>query len=429
MVDGTSDLTLTQGEDARLFDPLRFEEDGLTTDMHIRRMLQIVRTHLDMDVGFVSEFTDGRRVFRQVDARGASPVKEGGSDTLEESFCQRVADGRMPQLMCDAAQNPVAAGMRATKNLPVGAHMSVPLKLPDGHVFGTFCCFSFKPNHSLNERDLRIMRAFAAIVADFIHDELELERDAELKRERIEWTIAQASFHVRYQPIFRLHDETVAAFECLARFEGEPYRSPDKWFAEAEEVGQGADLEVALARKALEALAQLPKDVALNVNFSPATIMTRGFEELFASLPLERVVLEVTEHAAVANYQELAGRLHPFRLRGLRLAVDDAGAGHSSFRHVLDLRPDTIKLDMSLTRNIDRDNGRQALAGALATFGRAMGSQIVAEGVETAGELDALRRVGVTQVQGYLTGRPMPLADALKLPGLKSKALFKALHA
>ncbi len=418
-----------EGGDGRLFDPIRFDEDGLTTDGHIRRMLQIVRSHLDMDVGFVSEFVDGRRVFRQVDQRVASPVKEGGSDPLEDSFCQRVADGRMPQLMCDAALDPVAAAMPVTRELPVGAHMSVPLRMRDGQVFGTFCCFSFKPNISLNERDLRIMRAFAAIVADFIHEELEVARDLELKRERIEWTIAQASFHVRYQPIYRLNDETVAGFECLARFEGEPYRTPDQWFAEADEVGLGPQLEVALARKALEALNTLPKDVMLAVNFSPTAIMSPDFEALFNTLPLERVVLEVTEHAAVTSYTELAARLHPLRNRGLRLAVDDAGAGHSSFRHVLDLRPDTIKLDMSLTRNIDRDRGRQALAGALAMFGRAMGSQIVAEGVETEQELDALRRVGVTKVQGYLTGRPMPLADALKLPGLKSKALIKGLRA
>ena len=419
----------TPGADARLFDPIRFEEDGLTTDMHIRRVLRIVRTHLDMDVGFVSEFVDGRRVFRQVDARSASPVKEGEADPLEESLCQRIAQGRLPELMCDAARHPLAETTSATRNAPIGAHLSVPLKLPDGHVFGTFCCFSFRPDHSLNERDLRIVRAFAAIVADFIHEDLELRRDAELKRERIEWTLAQASFDVRYQPIFRLHDETVAAFECLARFEGEPYRSPDLWFAEAAEVGLGAELELALARKALVGLAHLPKDICLTVNFSPATIMSDEFEEAFVRLAPERVVLEVTEHEAVANYQELAARLHPFRLRGLRLAVDDAGAGHSSFRHVLDLRPDMIKLDMSLTRNIDRDSGRQALAGALAMFGRAMGSQIIAEGVETSSELEALRRVGVTKVQGYLTGRPMPLAEAVKLSGLSSKALFKALRA
>lgn len=416
------------GEPAGLFDQIRIAADGLAPEAHIRKVLHIVRTHLDMDVGFVSEFVDGKRVFRQVDGE-QSPVKVGDSNPLDESYCQRVVDGRLPELIPDACQNTEALTIPATTQLPVGAHMSVPLRLPDGRVFGTFCCFSFLANHSLNDRDLRILRAFAAIVADLIHEELEQERERELKRERIEWTIAQAAFHVRYQPIYRLHDETVAAFECLARFEGEPYRTPDQWFAEAEEVGLAAELEIALVRKGLQALAHLPKDVMLTVNFSPATIMTDAFEELIGSLPLERVVLEVTEHAAVANYTELSARLHPFRLRGLRLAVDDAGAGHSSFRHVLDLRPDTIKLDMSLTRNIDRDHGRQALAGALAMFGRAMGSQIVAEGVETAAELDTLRRVGVTKVQGYLTGRPMPLSDAMKLPGLKSKALMRSLRA
>jgi EAL domain-containing protein (putative c-di-GMP-specific phosphodiesterase class I) len=421
-------LDAMSGDDAKegasLFDPIRLPVDGLTTDAHIRKILKIVRTHLDMDVGFVSEFVDGRRVFRHVD--GDQPVvKEGDGNPLDESYCQRVVDGRLPELMQDACTNPEALTIAATRELPVGAHMSVPLRMPDGRVFGTFCCFSFLANQSLNGRDLRILRAFAAIVSDLIHEELELERERAAKRERIERTIAQAEFHVRYQPIYRLHDETVAGFECLARFEGEPYRSPDQWFAEAEEVGLGAELEIALARKALEALAQMPKDILLAVNFSPATIMTEAFSQLFATLPLERVVLEVTEHAAVANYTELSARLHPFRLRGLRLAVDDAGAGHSSFRHVLDLRPDTIKLDMSLTRNIDRDRGRQALAGALAMFGRAMGSQIVAEGVESEAELDALRRVGVTKVQGYLTGRPLPLGDAVSLPGVKHEVLRK----
>ena len=416
------DIMTSDGES--LFDTMRFDTEAMSSDAHIRKVLNIVRTHLDMDVGFVAEFVDGKRVFRHVDG-DQSPVVPGDSGLLEDSYCQRVVDGRLPELMTDACNNAEALTISATRELPVGAHMSVPLRLPDGRVFGTFCCFSFLANPSLNARDLRILRAFAAIVADLIHEELDAQRELKQKRERIEKVIANQAFHVRYQPIYRLNDETVAGFESLARFEAEPYRSPDKWFAEADEVGLGEELEIALARKALEALREFPKDVLLSVNLSPATIMTSSFAQLFAALQLERVVLEVTEHAAVANYTELSARLHPFRLRGLRLAVDDAGAGHSSFRHVLDLRPDTIKLDMSLTRNIDRDRGRQALASALSMFGRAMGSQIVAEGVESEAELDALRRVGVTKVQGYLTGRPMPLADAVQLVGVKSKALRK----
>jgi EAL domain-containing protein (putative c-di-GMP-specific phosphodiesterase class I) len=415
--------------DARLFDPIRIEDEATTTSAHIRRMLQIVRTHFDMDVGFVSEFVDGRRVFRQIDTRDRAPIKEGGSDPLEGSFCQSVADGRLPQLIRDASQDSIAATMAATRDLPIGAHMSVPLRFADGRVFGAFCCFSFRPNLSLNARDLRLMRAFAAIVADFTQDEREVERDIALKLERIEWTIAQASFQVRYQPVYRLHDETVAAFACMSRFEAEPYRTSAHWFGEAEDVGLGCELELAVARKALEPLAEFPKDLTLSVTVSPPTIMTPGFEELLAVLPLERVVIEAGEHASVKTYAELAARLHPFRLRGLRLTVVDAGGGHPNFQPVLDLRPEMIKLDMSLTRKLDRDHGRQALVGALAMFGRAMGCQIIAEAVETEAERDVLRRVGVTNIQGDFTGGPLPLAAALELADLRAKVLAKSQRA
>ena len=399
--------------------------DDIGAGDHINRMLGIVREHLGMEVAFVSQFVEGRRVFRQIDARGATPIVVGGSDALEDSFCQRVVDGRLPQLMKDAWQYTEALTLPATRSLPVGSHLSVPLHMPDGEVYGTFCCFSHVPDKSLNARDLSVMQAFAAIMAEHIHADLMRERDLADVRTRIAACIANEAFHVHYQPIYRLVDDSIAAFECLARFDGEPYRSPDKWFADADLAGLGAELELAVARKALEALAGLPLDVMLTVNFSPATILSDAFTAVLRALPVERLVLEVTEHAAVANYAQLSERLEPFRARGLRLAVDDAGAGHASFRHVLDLRPDTIKLDMSLTRNIDRDHGRQALAGALAMFGRAMGSQIVAEGVETKEELEALRRVGVTKVQGFLTGRPLPLGEALALPGLDAKTLAR----
>ena len=147
-------------------------------------------------------------------------------------------------------------------------------------------------------------------------------------------------------------------YECFARFEGEPYRSPDQWFAEAEEVGLAVELEIALARKALEALASLPKDILLTVNFSPATIMAPAFEALLNTLPLERVVLEVTEHAAVANYSRAGGSTASVpAIAGCGWRWTMPGRGIRASAMCLDLRPDTIKLDMSLTRNIDRDQG------------------------------------------------------------------------
>ncbi len=395
--------------------------DAIGTDrahLHIQKVLTAVRAHLGMDLCFLSQFIDGRRVFRNIDSGVPNPpIAVGGSDPLEESYCQRVVDGRLPELMTNASENTEALTLPATLALGIGAHISVPIRLPDGTVYGTFCCFRFTPDRSLNERDLQMLRAFAAILADLIHTELETQRERDAQAARIRQVIADRSFHAVYQPIFRLSDDRIDAFESLARFRTEPVRSPDVWFNEAAAAGLGEELELELAILACEALPVLPEDVTLTVNLSPASVLTDGFLSLFNRLPLGRVVLEVTEHAAVANYIELRSALAPLRARGLRLAVDDAGAGHSSFRHVLALKPDLIKLDMSLTRDIDRDPARHALATALTTFGHAMGSEIVAEGVENRAELEALREIGVTKVQGFYLGKPMPLDEALVLTG------------
>ena len=117
-------------------------------------------------------------------------------------------------------------------------------------------------------------------------------------------------------------------------------------------------------------------------------------------------MVELTEHEPVADYAGLAAAVQPYRGRGLRLAVDDAGAGYASLRHVLAVRPDFVKVDMALTRGADSDVARRTLLTALASFTTALGGRLVAEGVETAAELAALRDCGVHLVQGYLLGRP-----------------------
>ena len=137
------------------------------------------------------------------------------------------------------------------------------------------------------------------------------------------------------------------------------------------------------------------------------------FKALISRFPLKRIVLEVTEHTSVPDYEKLTAVLQPLWQQGVRIAVDDAGAGYSSLRHILDLQPDLIKLDIGLTRSIDLDPARRALASALIGFARETGSQIIAECVETASELDALRKLGVERAQGYYLGRPMTLANAL----------------
>lgn len=383
---------------------------------NVERILHAVRSHLGMDVAFVSEFVGGRRIFRHIDAAGrTAPMQVGGSDPLEESYCHHIVGGRLPELIPDTAAVPLAMAMPATTSLPVGAHLSVPIRLQDGRIYGTFCCFSFAPDHSLNERDLRMMRAFADLAGQQIDRDLSSGRAHEEKTLRIKDVLEKDQLSILYQPIYRLKDSRVAAFECLARISAEPVRPPDLWFKEATEVGLSLQLELAAVRKALAGLSFLRSNISLAVNVSPATLLSEEFAAVLEGMPAKRIVLEVTEHASVENYADLSCAIEPLRQRGLRIAIDDAGAGYASFRHILNLRPDLIKIDMSLTRRIDSDPARQALTSALIRFARKTASQIVAEGVETAGELEVLRTLGVTKAQGYLMGRPVPLASAVQL--------------
>ena len=147
----------------------------------IRRLLVAARTHFAMDVAFVSEFVDGARVFRFVDAAGDDPaVHVGGSDPLEDSYCQRVVDRRLPEVIPDASQNPEAARLAVTAALPVGAHLSVPITLADGHVFGTFCCFKSGADASLTERDGAVMHLFASLAAGYLDSDRTAEPELEL---------------------------------------------------------------------------------------------------------------------------------------------------------------------------------------------------------------------------------------------------------
>lgn len=379
-------------------------------------LLNAIRQHLGMDVAFIAEFTEGKRVFRHVDPpTPENPVQPGAGDPLEDSYCQRVVDGRLPELLRDTSQNPVAAAMPVTHAVPVGAHISVPIRLADGSVYGTFCCFSFVPDPDLRERDLKMLRVFAEVAGKLIEWERTTAHHHQQIEERIRAVLEGNSLTVLYQPIYDAIQRKVVGFEALSRFSEGPARAPDIWFGEANAVGLGGQLEEKAIMLALQALSQLPNNTFLSVNISPEHVFGGSITKLLNNVPLDRIVLEITEHAAVEHYQELTNELRPLRDRGMRIAVDDAGAGFASFRHILNLAPDRIKLDMSITRNIDSDKSRRALAAAFIRFSEETGSKIVAEGVETEAELDTLRRLGVVNIQGNLLGCAVPLPDAAQL--------------
>lgn len=149
----------------------------------------------------------------------------------------------------------------------------------------------------------------------------------------------------------------------------------------------------------------------VSVNLSPHSITSGGLGAVLSGHDLSRVVVEVTEHAPGEDYPALQEAMSAFRAAGLRVAVDDAGAGYASLRHVVQLQPDLIKIDISLVRDIDLDPVKQALASSLVGFAHTTHATLVAEGVETQAEYDTVARLGVTLAQGYLLARPGERAD------------------
>jgi EAL domain-containing protein (putative c-di-GMP-specific phosphodiesterase class I) len=203
--------------------------------------------------------------------------------------------------------------------------------------------------------------------------------------------------------VVELEDGRVIGFEALTRFADGV--EPDVRFAEAALSGLGLEYEIAAIEAALEASIALPADRFISLNASPALVLdTARLGPVLASTD-RPIVLELTEHARIDDYADLRAALHAYGPR-VRVAVDDAGAGYASLRHILELRPAFVKLDLSIVTGIEHDPVRQALVSALVYFAVKTASELIAEGIETETEAAVLRELGISFGQGYLFGRP-----------------------
>jgi EAL domain-containing protein (putative c-di-GMP-specific phosphodiesterase class I) len=228
----------------------------------------------------------------------------------------------------------------------------------------------------------------------------------EAARQRVDHVLQRRAVDVALQPVIDLTTGRIAGTEALARFaDGRP---PDVWLQEAVDTGQGLALDRLAFTHAVRQMKRLPAHCYLSVNATPELIMHGQLAELLDGqhVPLEHLVIELTEHVKVSSYGDLLVGLAQLRERGVRLAVDDTGAGYASFNHVLQLRPDIIKIDRSLIANVDADPARRSLITALVLLALDLDATIVAEGVETMAELSTLATLGVDCAQGYLLARP-----------------------
>jgi EAL domain-containing protein (putative c-di-GMP-specific phosphodiesterase class I) len=232
-----------------------------------------------------------------------------------------------------------------------------------------------------------------------------LRQEAEL-RQALAAVLDFRAFHPVFQPIVELETREIVGYEALTRFDSG--QRPDLCFADAWSVGLGPDMELATLEAAVAAGKRLPAGQWLGLNVSPRLLAepTRLSAVLWqADRPL---ILEITEHEVIADY----GAVHEaIRALGhdIRLAVDDAGAGVANFGHIIELRPDFVKLDISLVRRVNANLGRQAMVIGMRHFSRTAGCRLVAEGIESEEEALTLTGLGVEFGQGYFFGHPEPV--------------------
>ena len=229
-------------------------------------------------------------------------------------------------------------------------------------------------------------------------------------QERIEQVIAERSIVIVYQPVVDLRTGRLRGVEALTRFPDHERHTPDQWFTEAHNLGLGIELEALAIETILARTEGLPTGVDLGVNTSPSAALDPHVQTLIAGADMP-LMLEVTEHDQVSDYDTLRRGLEPLRRNGVALAVDDTGAGYASLHHILQLKPDVLKLDRGLTFGIDLDPVRRALGAALVRFADDIGAETVAEGIETPQNLDTVRSLGMHHGQGFVIGRPSTLDE------------------
>ncbi len=295
-----------------------------------------------------------------------------------------------------------------------------PLKGPDG-VIGVI---AFGVHEAASTRriieHLPALATFGSIVGALVTPGVSSRHREDDARANVQAILDPAAFTPYFQPIVSLHTGDVVGYEALSRFANAI--PPDIVFRMAVRAGLGVELEAVTIRAALDAAAILPAGAYLSLNASPELIAAHALPDLLAGR--ERpYVLELTEHVVIDDYAALRRELTALG-SNVRLAVDDAGAGYASLRHILELAPDIVKLDIGLIRGIDADPARQALLAGMSYFAVKRKLRLVGEGIETFAELRAVQALAIGYGQGYLLGRPQdgrgpgPWPATVSLPAL-----------
>jgi EAL domain-containing protein (putative c-di-GMP-specific phosphodiesterase class I) len=370
-------------------------------DGQLSRIMELALQHLDMDLAFVSEFVGDQLVCRALGGdTGLFNVQLGDQVPLASAYSGRMVIGEIPNAIPDTAADSRVRDLPGTVTAGIGAYIGVPLLLSEGGIYGSFCCLSHRA-HDLGDRDVRFMQ----MLGDVVTAEVITLRDHDREVDRISKILRSEALDIALQPIFDIHEGRCLGMEALARFPTSSGAVEDV-FASATSVGLGVALERLALARAISVLPLLRSHEYLSANLTPqAAKQLSSVGETRPEL-LSRLVLEITEHEAIDSYADLRRALQPSRELGLRLAIDDAGAGFASLKHVVELEPDLIKIDSSLVHGSSRDRARRSAISAFVLLALDIGGSVIAEGVEDSDDFETVRDLGVDAVQGYFLARP-----------------------
>jgi EAL domain-containing protein (putative c-di-GMP-specific phosphodiesterase class I) len=369
--------------------------------------------------GAVLEIRDGDAM-RYWSASGIARNQVGLSLPVQGSLSGRcLSEGRV--MRCDDSETDPRVNRDACRNVGLRSMLVAPLNFRNQAV-GVLKVISTFPS-AYKDADCRTLEQLSTLVAASLYKAIEhaqmraaletrkghSDRDRQSSidaRARIEEVLRDASLTAALQPVVRLSDDAIVGYEALARFPVEYDLSTARWFEDAARHGMSVPLELAAVQAGLAQLRHVPEGAYLALNVSPETVCSNQLPPLLERNEPHRLVLEITEHNAVEDYGQLNECLAALQAQGVRIAVDDTGAGFASLRHVLRLAPDIIKLDFTLVREVDQRPRMQALIAALLTFAQGTRAELIAEGVETEEQLQTLKALGVPFAQGYHLGKP-----------------------
>lgn len=395
---------------------VRASREQITNEC-VDRALRTLRVFLGLELAFISEMEGEKRVIKHLDTRGdRMPLAVGQVIPLSRGHRLEGFEGPLSQVIPDTCAVALGNTKGEVVEFPIGSHISVPIPLKEGGIYGTLCCLGALPVPGLGDRDLQVMRAVADLIGFHLDILLDAHRKNDISRLVIETAMAAGLPNIAYQPVYWLSTGQVVGAEALSRFPVEPIRSPDKWFADAANVGLDRALsELAIRHSLTQFTDCFEAGISLGLNLSPSLACEVDLVQLIEGFPPSQIYLEITEHEIVEDYEKLAAALEPIRALGVRVAIDDMGSGYANIRHVLKMNPDLVKIDANLISGIDTDPMKEAWLAGIMEFSRRSGCAVLAEGIETEAELEVLIRLGVHFGQGFLLAKPLPVEDVAKL--------------